>query len=104
MTTPVSDHQPTTERIERIRKAWAEHRELFSYDAGFWLAALDEAQQREARLREAIKADLTKLAYLTPDDWSHRRGGDPIARTINAARDIVDNRFDAALDTPEATE
>jgi hypothetical protein len=28
---------------------------------------------------------------LTPEEWDERRGGDPIARTINAVEDILDH-------------
>lgn len=36
-----------------------------------------------------IADEVRNLAHLKPEDWAQRRGGDPIARTINAVLDIL---------------
>jgi hypothetical protein len=48
-----------------------------------------------AKLSDVLKGDVRELAYLTKEDWQKRRGGDSIARTINAVFDIIDARFAA---------
>ena len=55
----------------------------------------------EERLRAALLADVTALAHLKPEEWDLRRGADPIARTINAVRDIINARFDPVEPKPD---
>jgi hypothetical protein len=36
-----------------------------------------------------LRDEVRQLAHLSPEEWAERRGGDPIARTINAVLDIL---------------
>jgi len=55
---------------------------------------LDAARaQPSPDLATLLKDDVRALAHLTREDWAKRRGGDPIARTINAVFDIIDARL-----------
>jgi hypothetical protein len=40
-----------------------------------------------------VRAEVRALGTLTPKEWDERRGGDPIARTINAVEDILDHHM-----------
>jgi hypothetical protein len=49
-----------------------------------------DPQEAVTRALDALAGEVTALAFLTPEDWAERRGGDPIARTINAVRDLIE--------------
>ena len=76
---PLIDDDPLT-LTEATRREWM-HR------CARLLATLDA---RDDALRAALKGRVRALGYLTPEDWNERRGGDPIARTVNAVTDIID--------------
>jgi len=57
--------------------------------------ALGIASQPSPDLATLLKDDVRALAHLTREQWAGRRGGDPIARTINAVFDIIDARLAA---------